>query len=81
MKLLANTVLFYRDNPVNYEILLIKDTLVFKPFFYHIDSSFSCIFLSRLSTGWQLQETVDSHIKKQIQEDLLSLQLNQHYKE
>ncbi len=75
MKLLANTVLQHNENAVNYEILLVKDMLVFKPYFYHLEHDFPCIILSRFSSGWQFQELVAPQIRCQIEEDLKQLHL------
>jgi hypothetical protein len=73
MKLLGNTVLQHDKASVNYEILLMDQLLVFKPYFYHLEQDFPCIVLNHLSSGWQLQEKIDKQVEWQIWEDLASL--------
>ena len=74
MKLLGSTVLFHNDESVTYEILLVQDMILFKPYFYHLEP-YPCIVLSRLSTGWQFQEKVNTQIENQVREDLVRLRL------
>ena len=73
MKLLGNTVLQHDKAQVNYEILLLEQMLVFKPWFCHREQDFPCIVLNHAASGWEIDEAVDQQIERQIREDLLSL--------
>lgn len=75
MRLLANTVLTLNNNAVGYEILLTQDMLLFKPYFYHREQIFPCIVLSRSERDWQLQDTVDKFVERQIREDIAGLKI------
>lgn len=74
MKLLGNTVLQYGETNVNYEILLLEQTLLFKPWFYHLEQDFPCIVLNRVATTWEPDDKIDLQVERQIREDLAGLQ-------
>ena len=73
MKLLGHTILQHENAHVNYEILQLNQLLVFKPFFYHVEQEFPCIFLNDSASGWRSQDGLDESIDRQIREDLASL--------
>ncbi|HWJ28057.1 MAG TPA: hypothetical protein VNS32_16035 [Flavisolibacter sp.] len=73
MILLSNTVLFYDQVRVSYEILQTKDMLLFKPYFYHTHEDFPCIILTKKESGWQFQSQVDKILKDQVLEDIENL--------
>jgi hypothetical protein len=74
MKLLGNTILLHDQEPVSYEILLIGQMLVFKPFFYHVEEEFPCIVLIQYATGWQFQNKINIQLEKQIWQDIAGLE-------
>ncbi len=76
MKLLRNTVLTYNNISMVYEIFLVGQMLLFKPYFYQNDEEFPCIVLGRTNRGWVLPENVDIELKKQILEDVAGLKLS-----
>ena len=75
MILLSNTVLYYDQVSVSYEILQTKDMLLFKPYFYHTHEEFPCIVLTKEGNGWQFQDKVERQLEEQVMEDLQNLDL------
>ena len=58
---------------VNYEILLLEQMLVFKPWFYHLERDFPCIVLNHAASGWEFDAKIGQQIEQQIREDIASL--------
>lgn len=75
MKLLANTVLCHNNNRMGYEILRMRDVLLFQPY-YHRDQNFPCIVLSRYTDGWRFQESLNESMESQVLEDIQCLKGN-----
>lgn len=73
MKRLGNTILQHDKAQVSYEILLLEQLLVFKPWFYHLEGDFPCIVLSHVDSGWEFDSNIDQQIERQIREDIASL--------
>lgn len=75
MTLLSNTVLYYDQVRVSYEILQTKDMLLFKPYFYHTHEDFPCIILTKKGNDWQFQDKLGKQLEEQVLEDIQNLDL------